>query len=374
MENTAIAIRPDAPLTAAEIRANVQLVQQVMKAVMKADTHYGTIPGTQKPTLYKAGSEVLLLTFRIAVEPEVEDMSTPDEIRYRVRAKAVHQVSGGFLGSGIGECSSSEEKYRWRAAVCDAEWDETAEDRRRSVWKKGKDKNPPYQIKQVRTNPADVANTVLKMAKKRAQIDMTLTVTAASDIFTQDLEDMPPEIINQGGEQKPGIKQPQRKSDAATGTGLMLVDEIKVAKGGTKEKPWTRYDIFIGGEKHGTFDSAHAEVAERARLEGLPVKVEFKVGKFGKSLTSIEIVQPSAATAEKPGSEAPMPGMAREIIDRLMGGGQLTEADAQARLDECLTEMKAGKGKYEMETLENAIIDNPKLGDALLDTINAKGW
>lgn len=36
---------------------------------------------------------------------------------------------------------------------------------------------------------ADTYNTVLKMAKKRAHVDAILTVTAASDIFTQDLEE-----------------------------------------------------------------------------------------------------------------------------------------------------------------------------------------
>ncbi|MCK5580885.1 MAG: hypothetical protein KAJ18_06390, partial [Candidatus Omnitrophica bacterium] len=39
-------------------------------------------------------------------------------------------------------------------------------------------------------NPADYYNTVLKMGKKRAMVDAVLTVTAASDIFTQDIEEM----------------------------------------------------------------------------------------------------------------------------------------------------------------------------------------
>jgi hypothetical protein len=39
---------------------------------------------------------------------------------------------------------------------------------------------------------ADVYNTVLKMAKKRAQVDATLTAVGASDLLTQDLEDLPP--------------------------------------------------------------------------------------------------------------------------------------------------------------------------------------
>ena len=39
-------------------------------------------------------------------------------------------------------------------------------------------------------NPADNYNTVRKMGKKRALVDAVLTCTAASDIFTQDLEDL----------------------------------------------------------------------------------------------------------------------------------------------------------------------------------------
>lgn len=203
--------RGGAVASAAEIRAHVNLIQEVMQAVMKDGTHFGTIPGTLKPTLYKAGAEKILSTFRIAIEPVVEDLSTADEARYRVQARATSQTTGVFLGSGVGECSSSEEKYRWRAAICEQEFDETAEDRRRTVWKKG---SPPYTVKQVRTNFADVANTVLKMAKKRAQIDACLTVTAASDVFAQDIEDLPEHLRETVGEEAsatPAIQQPQRR-------------------------------------------------------------------------------------------------------------------------------------------------------------------
>lgn len=184
--------------TAGEIRAQVNRIQEVMQEVMKSNTHYGVIPGTQKPTLYKAGSEVLLSTFRIAVDPEVQDLSTSDEIRYRVRAKGIHQVSGCLIGVGVGECSSSEEKYRWRNAVCDEEFEDTEVDRRRVKYQKYK--GNVERRKMIRTNPADVANTVLKMAKKRAQIDMTLTALAASDCFTQDIEDIPEEYRDTAAE------------------------------------------------------------------------------------------------------------------------------------------------------------------------------
>ena len=186
-----IATTENRALTSGEVRAQVNLIQEVLENVMIKDTHYGTIPGCGQPSLFKPGAEKILSTFRIAVDPEVEDLSTHDEAKYRVRAKGVSMSSGDFLGAGIGECSSNEEKYKWKKATCDEEWEETAPDRRREKWNKGYNNKPAYKVKQVRTNHADVANTILKMAKKRAQIDMTLTVTAASDIFTQDIEDLP---------------------------------------------------------------------------------------------------------------------------------------------------------------------------------------
>lgn len=203
-ENVVATYESGPRLRAVDIRAQVNLIQEVMSAVMKKDTHYGVIPGCKQPSLYKPGSEVLLTTFRISVVPEVEDLSTPDERRYRVRAKGVHIQTGAVVGVGIGECSSMEEKYKWRKAS-DAEWNATPEDRRRI-------KHGQYVTKQVRTEIADVSNTVLKMAKKRAQIDMTLTALAASDCFTQDVEDLPEEYLDRGGDsqgtQAPADLQP----------------------------------------------------------------------------------------------------------------------------------------------------------------------
>lgn len=183
----AIEHEPSRSLTAADIRHRVNTIQEVMNAVMKKDVHYGIIPGCKKPSLYKPGSEVLLTTFQIATSIEVTDLSTDDCVRYQVRVIGTHSPSGTLLGEGIGECSSNEAKYKWRKAY-DDEWNATPENRRRITFGK-------YKDKQVRVEPADVANTILKMAKKRAQIDMTLTTTGASDCFEQDVEDMPEELI-----------------------------------------------------------------------------------------------------------------------------------------------------------------------------------
>jgi hypothetical protein len=181
-------------LTAADVRAQVNLLQDVMREVMIKDTHYGVIPGTKQPSLYKAGAEKIMSTFRLAADPEVEELGRDGEIHYRVKVRII-SASGLFLGAGIGECSSSEDKYAWRAALCDEEFDLTPENRRRIKFAKAYQSNKIEKKKQVRTHPADVGNTVLKMAKKRGLIDAVLTVTAASDLFTQDIEDLPEEIV-----------------------------------------------------------------------------------------------------------------------------------------------------------------------------------
>ena len=176
-------------MAVSEIISHVAVVQEVMRAVMKPDIHYGKIPGTDKPTLYKAGAEVLCMVFRVADTYEVTDMSTADVVRYRVNCIGTHQMSGVVMGSGLGEASSGEEKYKWRKAISKEEFDETPANMRRVKHARGKG-GTTYKQDQIRTEPADLANTILKMANKRAKMAMVLNVTAASDCFAQDLEDM----------------------------------------------------------------------------------------------------------------------------------------------------------------------------------------
>lgn len=203
------------------IVARINKIHEVAKSVMKKDVHYGTVPGAKKQSLWKPGAELLLSTFRIARKVLVTDLSTDDEVRYRVECQGTDCFSGVYLGSGIGECSSNEEKYKWRRAVCHEEFNATPEDRRRLKWKTGKEN---YTEKQVRMNPCDLVNTIVKMATKRAMIDLALVVTAASDIFTQDIEDLPEEfasaaVSGEGGavgqENAAPMKPPQRRSEQA---------------------------------------------------------------------------------------------------------------------------------------------------------------
>lgn len=205
---TEVAVQAPEPLalTAVQIRTHINLIQQVLKSVMKKDVHYGIIPGTSKPTLYKPGAEYIMVLFRLNGKPIIEDLSTADSIRYRVSIQVTHQVTKNEIGWGVGECSSDEEKYKWKKAPLE-EFNATPEDRRRlKYYAEGK------PAMQVRAQPADIANTVLKMAKKRALTDATLTCTAASDVFDQDIEDLP-EGMRQSVADKAKPAMPQRAAD-----------------------------------------------------------------------------------------------------------------------------------------------------------------
>ncbi|MGH8329764.1 MAG: hypothetical protein ACRER3_15150 [Pseudomonas fluorescens] len=237
--------------SAVEIRQRVNLVQEVMQGIMKRETHYGTIPGTQKPTLYKPGAEVLCVTFRVAQEYRIEDLSGPGVARYRVTCVGRHQMTGVALGEGVGECSSSEEKYKWRGVICKAELDATPENlRRKKYYKNGNTAD------QIRTEPADLANTILKMACKRAMIAMTLNVTAASDIFTQDIEDLPEELRPQESSHAPSQKPVPVPHDPALSAHWIAQAEAATAPEALTEvwkagvaiineaKDTTAYDLF----------------------------------------------------------------------------------------------------------------------------------
>lgn len=215
-------------MAVAEVVQQAMAIQEVMKAVMRENVHYGVIPGTDKPTLYKAGAEKLCLTFHIADEYQSEDLSNADAIRYRVTCIGRHQHTGTVLGSGLGEASSSEEKYRWRRAVCKEEFEATPMNMRRMKYGR-KSGGGFYTQEQVRTEPADLANTVLKMASKRAKMAMVLNVLAASDAFTQDLEDLSDELRDHlTGDERETALQTAREEWLGRVKACKTLDELTV--------------------------------------------------------------------------------------------------------------------------------------------------
>lgn len=219
-----------AAISIEELVGQVQLVLHAMKAVMREGEHYGVIPGTGrkdpetgkeegKPTLLKPGAEKLCFLFRLAPSYEIAETDLPGGHKsFQVRCRLHHMPTGGLVAEGVGICTTLEGKYRYRKEVLKDENDQPIPVPG-SYWK---DRNPDklggrqfsvtkqdgkwYVAHRVEyDNPADYYNTVVKMACKRALVAATLNATAASDIFTQDLEDTPEEVR----EEPPPVARPE---------------------------------------------------------------------------------------------------------------------------------------------------------------------
>lgn len=232
----------------------VNIVHQILDKVMQRGTHYGTVPGCgNRMVLFKPGADVLAMTFRLVPQFSVSKTDLENGHREFDVTCSMYSADGVMLGQGVGSCSTMEKKYRYRR-----EGDKKIENE----------------------DLADVYNTVLKMAKKRAHVDATLTVTGAGDLFTQDL------IEDEDVERKAPVSMPTAKQatiDAVTG---IVEDVILAHSKPDAEKKWTKYGIKIGGETYGTFDSAIGDAA--LSLVKAAATVQWKDD--GKYKTAVSIV------------------------------------------------------------------------------------
>ncbi len=183
-EPTALAKREDQPLVSCEgadaIRARLQVLRELRGALTKG-VDFGTIRGCgPKPTLFKPGAEKILVAFGLSTYTiSVDERRENNETTFRVMLGA-STPDGIQRGVGIGQASTGEEKYAWRAANCQAEWDDAPLIDRRKKYTKGGE-----EILQVRVPPANQENTVLKMAFKRAKVALALDACAASEFYSQ---------------------------------------------------------------------------------------------------------------------------------------------------------------------------------------------
>lgn len=201
-------------LSVDSMRSHVAIIEEITKAVMQSGMHYGAIPGCgDKPTLLQPGAQKLALAFQLSIEPEIEWHDLPNGHReYHCKCKLVSRVNGMPVGTGVGNCSTMESRYRFRtqntgAIVPQEYW--AARDPEILGGRQYSPKKVDGQWfifeKIEHDNPADYFNTAEKMAKKRAMVDAILTCTAASDHFTQDIEDAP-ELYGATGQTAPQQK------------------------------------------------------------------------------------------------------------------------------------------------------------------------
>ena len=189
-----------------------EMIVDATQRLMKQGVDFGRIPGTERDVLLQPGADKLCNLFGLVVEYEtdesIEDWRGAEHggepfFYYKIRGRAYR---GDFLmGEGVGSCNSWESKYRWRNAerTCPSCGKPNIRKSREGGWfcwakTGGCGANFPVGSVAIesqqagrKANPdaADVVNTVLKMAYKRAKVATTINATSASEFFTQDVED-----------------------------------------------------------------------------------------------------------------------------------------------------------------------------------------
>lgn len=239
-------------------------IQEVMRDLMKPGVHYGVIPGTEKtdkagndiskPSLWQPGADMLCMLFRL--RPEYKETITEREgfFGVMVRTHLIHIPTGEVWGEGLGSANSRETRYLSQVMrrVCPNCGKATIFKSRDEgggwyCWKAKEgcgarfpEGDPAMSLDRAQLNPdkvCDLHNTILKISCKRSKVGGVLTCTAASEIFTQDLEDM--ELDDPTGEGKHGSPPPARTAGptpaakpavAATGAAPKRASPIQVRK------------------------------------------------------------------------------------------------------------------------------------------------
>jgi len=165
-----------------QVAATMQKISQfqaVVQKTLRQNHDYGVIPGTgDKPSLLKPGAEKILMLMGLSSEYElIERIQDYENGFFAFTVKCTLYRNGEKITEGLGHANSKERKY-------------------------------------IKQDPFTLANTLLKMAKKRALVDATLTVASLSDVFSQDLED----LVDLNGtpiEPKQKFQNQQRKASEA---------------------------------------------------------------------------------------------------------------------------------------------------------------
>jgi len=179
---------------------------EIIREALQEGKDYGVIPGAgEKPGLFKAGAERLLAAFGLyfdtdIIESEIDHHSVNDfAFKKWINRQGKPANHEELKSLGIGRNRKTDNGWKWQECVEEAgtsrgcyRYVVKGTLRLRSsgaVMGTGIGSCSSMESKYLRT-PRDFDNTILKMAKKRALVDATLSTLGMSDRFTQDVEDM----------------------------------------------------------------------------------------------------------------------------------------------------------------------------------------
>jgi hypothetical protein len=309
-----------------QVEMMVGQIRSLLSSCMKQDMHYGVIPGTgKKPTLLKPGAELLNVMFRLRPEYIIEKTFHEDgHFTVHSKCRLFHVQSGVAVGEGDAICSTRESKYAYRAAkrTCPKCAKPAIYKSKEAYgggwycWKKPeiggcgavfKDGSPEaieiekqFVGKVPNEDLPDQYNTIIKMANKRSNIAATLSATAASEVFTQDIEDI--EENRRAGNPKAQEESGAGLLESSTGA-IVQVKRFNLSGSDKLD----RYEVVMsGGAILKAFDDATALKAKALIGKG-PVVVSFNKKTAQILKIANEAVGVEKAEAEDEGGDAQEP-------------------------------------------------------------------
>ncbi len=280
--SAALAIRDEALPASAhrvlDVMDALKAVRTFVSDELKEGLDYGKVPGTDRDTLFQPGAQKIIMYYDAYARFHVESNDIGDgHVERVVMATVIHRGSGAEIGAGVGSCTTMESRYRFRTAkracpACGGAGTIVQTKKGRNpggYWcvpdKGGCNANfdpgdPAVEQQQLgmveNPNIWDTRNTVLKIAKKRAQVDAALSLGCVSEIFTQDLEDIY-DLTSEGVPILPKSTNPTGKAEPSDAH--VAAETKKAAAAETPTGAW-RMAIDYGVDR--SIERYHLEDAE----------------------------------------------------------------------------------------------------------------
>lgn len=172
------------------LEGQVLLIQEAMARTLQKGVHYGTIPGTARPSLWQPGAEMLCQMFGFKTYVEQTNAHEDwDKGLFAYQFKCTLKTKNDeHITERYATCSTRERQYQ-------------------------------RQIKDYGQDPAELRETLMLMAQKRAYVAAVRSAGACSAVFTQD-DDI---VQNQVGNQQPTtVTVASAPSNAPAKSGLSI--------------------------------------------------------------------------------------------------------------------------------------------------------
>lgn len=164
----------------AKVKAEIELADALVVKVLEPGIDYGLHPGTQSQALKDPGAATIIHAFGCYPKAEILFRDVSDtRISYVIDVALISRDDGLAKSTGTGACTTMETKYGYRW-VTDPEaygYD------RESLKTRTRDGRDYYRI--VNPDWSELENTILKMARKRAEVDAAMALPGVSRFMSK---------------------------------------------------------------------------------------------------------------------------------------------------------------------------------------------